>query len=174
MGTGIQRLEDYTHPILGVFERTQHTTPSQGTYVRLTKRGSTTIVSLGYEFPEFSISLREIVEPPAAMVADLVRLLHWPESRRHEIEERLLQHYASNRSRYVDEMRENGYSDQRIEKAAPPISEPASVRKLIVRPRYINAGTWPHVSVAFDTTYDAEHELHIAFQNDRVVRLWDE
>jgi hypothetical protein len=48
------------------------------------------------------------------------------------------------------------------------------VWKLIVRPRYISAGTWPEVSIAFDSTYDEEHELHISFADDQVSEIWDE
>ena len=61
---------------------------------------------------------------------------------------------------------------EEIAKLVPTIT--VEVWKLIERPRFISAGTWPEVSIAFDSIYDEEHELHISFANDKVSDVWDE
>jgi len=167
-------LEDYVHPILGVFERSQVINHLNELFVDFQKKGSTSIAGLGYEFHDFSIFLKGATEPPDDMVADLVRLVNWPSSRNHEIEARLFQYYEENRDRYVEVWDDNGYSAEEIAKLVPTIKEPVEVWKLIERPRYISGGTWPEVSIAFDSKYDEEHELHISFANDKVSEVWDE
>ena len=169
-----QPLPDYVHPVLGVFSRSQITNHLGEWFVYLQKQGSTSIPGLGYMFPDFSISLKGTAEPPPDMVVDLVQLVQWPALRKHEVEAQLFQHYLANRERYMEDMRDNDYSDLRITKAAPEIRGPAGSWQLITRARSINGGTWPQVSIAFDTTYDEEHELHVSFANDQVVNVWDE
>ena len=169
-----EEMAEWSHPILGTFERSTVTNHLNQTFFDLKKNGRTMVSSLGFTFDDFTISLREVAEPPPEMLSDLITMIEWPKSRLHEVEDRLLAYYQENRLRWLEEHEDNGIDAGEIARCVPEITQRDQVWRLIERPFYLNGGTWEHPSMAFECTFDVEHELHISFGSGRIIDIWNE
>jgi histidinol dehydrogenase len=169
-----EKLADWSHPILGIFERSTVKNHLNETFFDLEKKGQTVVADLRFTFDQFTISLREVSEPPSEMLSDLTAMVEWPKARIDEIEDRLLGYYEENRPRYLEEHEENGIDADEIARGVPAIKRRDQIWQLIERPFYINGGTWEYPSMAFECIFDIEHELHISFANGRIHDVWNE
>jgi hypothetical protein len=167
-------LVDWSHPVLGTFARSTFTNHLNETSVYLEKKRETTIAGLGFTFGQFRIFLREVSEPPSAMVSDLVAIVQWPSARLHEIQERMFQYYVDNRSQFIELNEEYGMPSGEIARRVPIVERAADVWGLIESPKSIHASTGDQISISFECTFDFEHELHISFLNAGVERVWNE
>jgi hypothetical protein len=163
-------LSDYVHPVLGTFRRRKAGNPLSQAFVRLEKVGATEIPGLGYVFEEFSISLEGVDEPPEWMLRELMHIVRWPRARIGEIEAKIFSYYKAHLDHWLEDPEEL-VADPGVFRS---INCHSDVWKLLVRPLYINAGSWPQASIAFESVFDIEHEMHISFAAGAVCEVWSE
>lgn len=163
-------LIDYIHPILGAFRRRKSANAHGQSFITLEKADPTEVSGVGYVFELLSIFYEGQGHPPDSMLEDLVDIVRWPLERKGEIEEKMFSYYEAHRKEWLDDPEGLVESLEIIRS----IKRPSDVWKLIVRPLYINAGTWPEASIAFECVFDIEHELHISFADGAVSEVWTE